>query len=180
MVCCGLFGMTEVSLNFKQTFLEAMAKRGSNFKSKKLRKIGKKMGCWGWEAQSPRESLSVLQYPDLWGFVWFVMIVDTRNMFTCSVFRRVFFDVIHSCVSTVGGEKVIGDETKFTTVWYLQLHDHKRCAGIKKVFNHITNRVYSLSYFRSSFTWSQICFASSFALDSRHTDTNTKNTCSVN
>ena len=32
-------------MNFKQTFLEAMAKRGSNFKSKKLRKIGKKMGC---------------------------------------------------------------------------------------------------------------------------------------
>lgn len=158
-------------------------KGGSNFTRQK--NSGKKMGCWGWEAQSPREQKIhssvtwLVRFCMVLLWLWILWIPGTCSLLVSS--DVLFFDVMsYFCVSTVGGEKVIGDETKFTTVWYLQLHDHKRCASIRKVFNHIANTVYSLSYFRSSFTWSQICFASSFALDSRHTDTNTKNTCSVN
>lgn len=59
MVYCGLFGMTEVSLNFKQTFLEAMAKRGVKLHVKKTPgKSGKK-----WAAEAERLRVRESRYP---------------------------------------------------------------------------------------------------------------------
>lgn len=93
MVCCALFGMTEVSLNFKQTFLEAMAKRGVKLHtSKKLREKNGLLRLGGSESERAKNPFfSNLTCEVLYGFVMIVDTMDTRNMFTSSVFRRAFF-----------------------------------------------------------------------------------------